>query len=119
VIIVLISQSQMMSAGGWGASNITERWRLDSGTPMLIGFTDKWFARNTGEGGSSDQNLVTGKRVLRMYDEFEESAPKKDKTLNESPRKMLLSDFVLEDETSAIDQLHYDELRKPAKLKKN
>lgn len=103
--VFVINQSTMMTAGSWGSTKITERWRLDNGTPRLIGFTNHYFMRNSGRATKSDQNLLTGRRVIESFNEFETETPRRKKSLNEEPRDIRLADFVLSNEIIAIDAL--------------
>jgi hypothetical protein len=107
--VLVVTQGTMMSAGGWGTTGVTERWRVEKDTPRLIGFTMNWGSRNSGKGRLSDQNLITGKREISTYSDYDEESPDEQKVLREKPRFVKLEDFILDDETAQIDSLLYKE----------
>lgn len=96
--VLVIDQSTMMSMGGWGASEVTTRWRIDDGKPRLIGLTSHEMMRNSGDGSKSDQNFLTGTTELSTFNEFDPKVTPQKRTVHSKPRSIALETMSLESE---------------------
>lgn len=96
-VATLVSDSSM-SSGSWWATTSTQKWRANGTDFQMIGLTVLEHHRSTGEENTTDENLLTGKKIVTNREgskDEEGDSPGKStsKTEKTKPRKVLLSEW--------------------------
>jgi len=92
--VAQISWSTMASMGTWSTSHETQKWRYEKGNFRLIGLTNGWGWRNRVDTSVTDENLLTGDKIVTTEKEDPETEKVKTKTEKSKgkPRVAMLTD---------------------------